>query len=124
MRKWFTLVAVICVFALTGSVYAQFTATWPLDATAAKVPTVTGAQATSVAASQMVPGTNFASGTHNSDGFQCAYTTTWPTVPTDGLNIDFPLSPDASSHMTVTGLTMTVKINLRCHRFPCSRRSQ
>ncbi len=111
MRKWFTLVAVICVFALTGSVYAQFTATWPLDATAAKVPTVTGAQATSVAASQMVPGTNFASGTHNSDGFQCAYTTTWPTVPTDGLNIDFPLSPDASSHMTVTGLTMTVKIS-------------
>lgn len=111
MRKWFTLVAVICTCALTGSAYAQFTATWPLDATAAKVPTITGAQASNVAASQMIPGTKFSSGTHNSDGFSCAYTTTWPTTPTDGLNLDFPLSPDASSNMTVTGLTMTVKIS-------------
>jgi hypothetical protein len=109
MKKWFTLVVVVCTFALTGSVYAQFTATWAL--TSDNTVAVTGTQASSVSAAQIIPGSKFSSGTHNSDGFSCSYTTTWPTTPTDGLNIDFPLSPDASSNMTVTGLTMTVKIS-------------
>ena len=89
--------------------YAQYTATWAL--TADKTVAVAGAQAANVAASQMIPGTSFSSGVHSTDGFSCTYTTNWPTTATDGMNLDFPLSPDAESNLTVTGLTLTIKVS-------------
>ena len=110
MKKWYSLFLVSMVsFLFSSNIYAQYTATWAL--TSAKTVAVTGAQAAYVVAAQMVPGSTFTSGTHNSDGFSCKSTAAWPTTATDGMNLDFPLSPDGGSNMTVTGLTMGVKIS-------------
>ncbi|MES2431647.1 MAG: gliding motility-associated C-terminal domain-containing protein [Bacteroidota bacterium] len=109
--KFLSIPVVLLALTLTSglSVKAQFTATWPLLAASQKTPTVTDVQASSVIAGDMIPGTNFASGTHNTDGFKCQLTTVWPTVPTDGDNLDFPLSPAAGFDMTITGLTLVAK---------------
>lgn len=108
MRK---LIPVFCYFCLTllltSNTYAQYTATWAL--TSDKTVAVTGAQASNVLASAMVPGTTFSAGAHSADGFACTSTSAWPTTATDGMYLDFPLSPDASSNITITGLTLTAK---------------
>ncbi len=101
------LVIVLC----SGYTYAQYTATWALTTAAAKTVVVTGAQAANVVAQQMLPGATFASGTHNSDGFQCASSAAWPTVATDGMHLDFPLSPDGESNLSITGLTIGSKVS-------------
>ena len=106
MKKWVSLTFLVLCLA-TGSVYAQYTATWAL--TSDKSVAVTGTQAANVVALAMVPGTSFSTGTHSTDGFACTSTASWPTTATDGMNLDFPLSPDAASNLTITGLTMTVK---------------
>jgi len=88
---------------------AQYTSTWAL--TANKNFVVSGAQASGVTAGAMVPGTNFPNpGSHNTDGYQCIQTVgNWPDVPTDGYNIDFPLSPAGSVDATITGVTCVAK---------------
>jgi pectate disaccharide-lyase len=110
MRKFLPVICFICVtIFFTSNTYAQYTATWAL--TSDKNVAVTGAQASNVTASAMAPGSTFSSGAHSTDGFACSYTSTWPTTVTDGMNLDFPLSPDAASHLTITGLTMTAKVS-------------
>jgi pectinesterase len=108
MKKWFSLVFLVICLA-TGSICAQYTATWAL--TSDKTVAVTGVQAANVVALAMVPGSVFSAGTHNTDGFACSYTSSWPTAATDGMYLDFPISPDAASNLTVTGLTFPVKIS-------------
>jgi pectinesterase len=110
MRKFVPFFCSIFVsLFFSANTYAQYTATWAL--TADKTVAVTGAQAANVAASQMVPGSAFNSGAASTDGYTCSYTASWPTAATDGLCLDFPLSPDAESNLTVTGLTTGVKIS-------------
>ncbi len=110
MRKFTSVFCYICITLLfTSNTYAQYTATWAL--TSDKTVAVTGAQASNVLASAMVPGTTFSSGAHSTDGFACSYTSNWPTTATEGMSLDFPLSPDAASHLTITGLTLTAKVS-------------
>jgi pectate disaccharide-lyase len=103
------LPALFIAVILTNTSFAQFTATWALVSASGKTVTVTGTQSANVVAASMIPGSTFAAGTHNSDGFKCTNTTTWPTVPTEGMYLDFPLSPDAVSNLIVSGLTLTAK---------------
>ncbi|MBI5726639.1 MAG: right-handed parallel beta-helix repeat-containing protein [Ignavibacteriales bacterium] len=112
MKKLFTSLLILSSFVLYPvCVYAQITATWALTTAAGKTVVVTGAQAANAVAAQMVPGSIFAGGTHNSDGFACVNTASWPTAATDGLHLDFPLSPDGESILTITGLTQVVKLS-------------
>ena len=108
MKKWISLSLLVLCFT-AGNVYAQYTATWAL--TSDKSAAVSGAQAANVVTSAMVPGTAFSSGAHSADGFACSSTAAWPTTVTEGMNLDFPLSPDAVSNITITGLTLGVKIS-------------
>jgi len=102
-----TLIAVVClVFANTA--YSQYTVTWAL--TSNKTQVVAGANAASVITGSMVPGAVFVAGSHNTDGFQCAITSgNWPDVPTDGLHLDFPFSPNGSVDLVLSGVTLTVR---------------
>ncbi len=109
MKRFLSMTFFICVVLFATNTFAQYTATWAL--TTDKSVAVTGAQAASVVASAMVPGSTFSTGTHNTDGFACSYTTNWPTAATEGMHLDFPLSPDPASNLTITGLTMPVKIS-------------
>jgi pectate disaccharide-lyase len=110
MKKTFYFFPSLILFLLlTNNSFAQYTATWTLLSASGNNVTVTGVQAANVSASAMIPGSAFASGTHNSDGFKCTYTTAWPTVPTDGMQLDFPLSPVTGNNLFVTGLTLTAK---------------
>ena len=110
MRKWFSSAFLLTIVVLfTNNTYAQYTATWAL--TSAKTVAVSGTQAANVIALDMVPGSTFSGGTHNTDGFACANTASWPLVATNGMHLDFPLSPNAESNLTVTGLTAGVKIS-------------
>ncbi len=109
MKKIVSVVFFVCMVLFATNTFAQYTATWAL--TSDKTVAVSGAQAASVVASAMVPGSTFSTGTHNTDGFACSYTTNWPTAATDGMCLDFPISPDAASNLTVTGLTFPVKIS-------------
>ena len=102
---FFIIMVVLC----TTNIYAQYTATWAL--TSDKTVAVSGTQAANVVALAMVPGSAFSTGAHSTDGFACSYTTSWPTTATDGMCLDFPISPDAASNLTVTGLTFPVKIS-------------
>lgn len=93
---------------------AQFTSTWDLT-TAVPSPyrsaVVAGLQAANVTAGNMVPGDSVAvPGTHNTDGYMCAITSSkWPSNAKDGFHLDFPLSPNGSFDMLISGLTLTVK---------------
>lgn len=109
MKRLLSMTFFISIVLFATNTYAQYTATWAL--TSDKTAAVTGAQAAGVITSAMAPGSSFSSGAHNTDGFACAYTTAWPTVATDGMHLDFPLSPDGESNLTVTGLTCGVKIS-------------
>ncbi len=88
---------------------AQFTSTWVL--TSDKTSALSGAQAANVSAGDMIPGTGFENpGSHNTDGYRCQITTgPWVSTPTDGFNVDFPLSPNGGYDLTINGLTLTAK---------------
>lgn len=110
MKKNRLALAALCVFLcclFTLCTQAQYVATWALTPTPLKTVTVTGTQASSVSAASMVPGTDFENpGNHNNDGYRCQQSLgNWPTVPTDGLNIDFPLSPVTNTDLTITSIT-------------------
>jgi|GEM_PF-953340 len=107
-KLFFILAAVLL---LSASVKAQFTATWDLTATPQKTGVSGGVQATAVTVADMIPGTNFPNpGSHNTDGYRCQIPSgNWPTVATNGYNIDFPLSANGSYDLGLTGLTFTVK---------------
>lgn len=86
----------------------QYVARWDLRSN--KTAVVQGAQASGVTAGNMIPGTAFPNpGSHNTQGYQAVQTLgNWPTAPTDGLNIDFPLSPNGGVDVTITSITDTV----------------
>jgi gliding motility-associated-like protein len=90
---------------------AQFTATWGLTSTTNKTSVTGGIDAGSVSAGLMAPGTSFPiPGSHNTDGYRCQIASgNWPTVATDGFNIDFPLSANGSYNLNLSGLTFTAK---------------
>jgi pectate disaccharide-lyase len=102
-------IVLVLSFLITNTAFPQYTATWSLLSASGKNVTVSGVQSANVVASQMVPGSTFAAGTHNSDGFKCTSTSAWPTVPTEGMHLDFPLSPGIGFNLFVTGLTLTAK---------------
>ncbi len=102
-----TLIAVVC-FLFANTIYGQYTITWAL--TSNKNQVTTGADAASVITGSMVPGSVFAAGSHNTDGFQCSISSgNWPDVPTDGLHIDFPLSPNGNVDVVLSGVTLTAR---------------
>jgi gliding motility-associated-like protein len=88
---------------------AQLTSGWVL--TTDKTVVVAGAQAANVTAGDMLPGSAFvANGAHNTDGFKCKIDAgNWPTIPTDGFHLDFPLGPNAGWNLNITGLTLTAR---------------
>ncbi len=88
---------------------AQFSATWAL--TSNKNVVTAGTQVANITAGSMEPGTDFPNpGSHNTDGYQCVQTIgNWPNVPTDGLNIDFPLSPAGGADILINGLTLVAR---------------
>jgi hypothetical protein len=90
------------------TVFSQFTATWALTSDASSL--VTSTPASSVVAANMIPGASFTSnGGYSSTGYKCQPTTAWPTIVTDGLQLDFPLSPATAYDATITGCTFTAK---------------
>src|SRR4051812_30889822 len=109
MKKVFTPVFLFVAVLMHYTSSAQYVATWAL--TSNKTAAVTGAQAASVTAGNMIPGNDFPTpGSHNTDGYQAIQTLgDWPTVPTDGLNMDFPLSPNGPVDLTITSVTATSK---------------
>ncbi|MES2849437.1 MAG: hypothetical protein V4685_10305 [Bacteroidota bacterium] len=105
----------ICLVIIVGllsviNTKAQFTTTWALTANK-NVTAITGAQAANVNAGTMVPGVNFPNpGSHNTDGYRCQIASgSWPSVETDGNNIDFPFSPAAGFDLTITSISFAAK---------------
>jgi hypothetical protein len=99
---------------LTGSllclsIKAQFTATWALNATTNKTATLTGAQSANVIVGDMIPGASVSGGTHNTDGYACKSTTSWPTIPINGFNLDFPISPNGNNIINLSSFRCKVK---------------
>src|SRR5882724_9584263 len=88
----------------------SLTATWALSAATTSTASVAGAGASSVTASNMVPGSTFNSGAFNTDGYKCSSTVNWPTVATTGYQLDFPLSPKTGFNLSVSALSFTIKI--------------
>ncbi|MFT3681463.1 MAG: gliding motility-associated C-terminal domain-containing protein [Ferruginibacter sp.] len=98
--KALLLIITLAAFTVHKS-HAQFTATWAL--TSDKSVVVTGADAADMQVGDMFT----ANGSHNNDGFQCKIQTSpWPSTPTDGYHVDFPLSPSAGTDLTITSLTI------------------
>ena len=107
IKPLFLLSVIFSLF--SGKTNAQYTSTWVL--TSDKTFVVAGVQAANVTAGNMVPGTVFETpGAHNTDGYRCLIPTSpWPILPTDGYNIDFPISPNGPNDLTISGLTFTAK---------------
>ena len=104
--KVFSVIAFALLFSIKGA--GQFTATWALTSNASSA--VTGTSSASIITADMVPGANFtANGGYSSSGYKCQPAAAWPTVVTDGLQLDFPLSPTNSYDATITGCTFTAK---------------
>jgi gliding motility-associated-like protein len=109
-KKFFIIAILGLLFSVNAS--SQFVASWALTSNK-DVTSVTDVQAANVTAGTMIPGTNFPNpGSHNTDGYRCAITAgTWPTVATDGDNIDFPLSPASGFDLTISSITFTAKMS-------------
>lgn len=103
------LLLLLAIMGVQSLVKAQYSASWAL--TSNKNVVTAGTQVATITSGSMVPGTDFPNpGSHNTDGYQCIQTIgNWPAVPTDGLNIDFPLSPVGNADITLTGLTLTAR---------------
>jgi len=88
---------------------AQFTATWALTSNSSV--SVSGAQSSNITVGSMSPGTNFSpNGSFSANGYLCKQTLgNWPTIPDDNDVLDFPISPNGSVNLTVTGITLTAK---------------
>lgn len=109
MKSFVLMMIIVIGTGLSTSIHAQFSSTWVL--TSDKTSVVAGTQASTVIAGDMVPGVNFENpGSHNIDGYRCQIATgPWISTPTDGFNIDFPLSPNGAYDLTINGLTLTAK---------------
>jgi len=86
--------------------FSQFSATWAFTAnnTGAK----TGAQSADVNINDAAIGSVFTANVgYSSNGVKCQPSSEWPIVPTDGWNIDFPLSPNGAVDITINGLSFT-----------------
>jgi len=106
---FFFAIITICFFS-TSIAKGQYNCTWALNATTLKTPNLTGIQAPNVVAGDMLPGINFPNpGTHNTDGYACTVTVNWPTAPTDGFNIDFPISPVGNNILVISSFNFKVK---------------
>ena len=93
-----------------STVKGQYNCTWVLNATTLKTPNLTGTQTPNVVAGDMFPGFNFPNpGTHNTDGYACTVGVNWPTAPTDGFNIDFPISPVGNNILVISSFNFKVK---------------
>jgi gliding motility-associated-like protein len=102
-----TLIAVVCLL-FANAVYSQYTITWAL--TTDKTQVKTGADAAFVTTGSMVPGATFGAANHNTDGYLCSISTgSWPDVPTDGMHMDFPLSPNGNVDVLLSSITLTAK---------------
>jgi gliding motility-associated-like protein len=87
----------------------QINATWSLITN--KTSVITGVQSANAISNDMIEGATFApNGAHNTDGFRCRISAgNWPTVATDGMHVDFPLSPQVGWDLQITGLTLTAR---------------
>jgi gliding motility-associated-like protein len=103
-----TLIAIVC-FLFANAAYSQYTLTWTLLSNK-NLTTATGADAPLVTSGTMVPGATFGVGSHNTDGYLCAIASgNWPDVPTDGMHIDFPFSPNGNVDVLLSTVTLTAK---------------
>ena len=103
------LIFVLGLFSITG-IKAQYNATWALSTSTTNTGALTGTAPIHVTIGNMVPGTVVTGGAYNSDGYKSSISSgSWPTVPTDGYNLDFPISPTSGFDLSVTGVTFTAK---------------
>ena len=90
--------------------FCQFTATW--DFTVNNTGVKAGTQQANINIGNAIIGSAFTSNVgYSSNGVKCQPTsgTDWPIVPTDGWQIDFPISPNAAVDATLTGLTFVAR---------------
>jgi len=99
------IVALLFASLFSTQSFSQFTATWAFTSNNAGVKT--GAQQTDININDAIIGSVFSSAGYSSNGVKCQPSSEWPIVPTDGWNIDFPLSPNGAVDITLTGLSFT-----------------
>lgn len=102
------LLAVFSTILFSSTVFSQFSATWALTSNATSA--TSGAAAATITTADMIAGSAFTSnGGYSSNGYKCQPTVVWPTAITAGYQIDFPLSPNGSYDLTLTGCTFTAR---------------
>jgi gliding motility-associated-like protein len=103
-----TFIAIVCLL-FANVAYSQYTLTWTLLSNK-NLTTATGADASFVTSGAMVPGAVFGPASHNTDGYLCSIPSgNWPDVPTDGLHMDFPFSPNGNVDLLLSTITLTAK---------------
>ena len=104
------VVAFLVASLFSVNCYAQFTATWAFtsNVTGGKA----GVQLSDITIADAVVGSGFTSNvSYGSNGVKCQPSsgTNWPTVATDGFNIDFPFAPNGAVDATLLGLTFAAR---------------
>ncbi len=99
------IVAFLFASLFSLNAFSQFTATWAFTSNNTGVKT--GAQLTDVNIADAVIGSIFTSAGYSSNGVKCQPSSEWPVVPTDGWNIDFPISPNGAVDITLNSLSFT-----------------
>lgn len=101
------IVAILFASLFSIKSFSQFTATWAFTSNNTGVKA--GAQQTDINISDAIIGSVFSSAGYSSNGVKCQPSSEWPIVPTDGWNIDFPISPNGAVDVTLTGLTFAAR---------------
>lgn len=108
-KKIFATVLVAALFSVKS--FSQFTATWAF--TSNNTGSKAGVNLADISISDAIPGAAFTSnlGYSTGNGIKCQPTSgnDWPTTPTDGWHIDFPISPVGSMDATLLGLTFAAR---------------
>ncbi len=90
--------------------FSQFTATWAFSTTTTNAGVLAGVQQANVVIGTASLGNALSAATYSGSGIKCQPPTLdWPTIATDGWNIDFPISPNGNVDLTLIGLTFIAK---------------
>jgi IgGFc binding protein/CHU_C Type IX secretion signal domain/PKD domain len=107
-KKMITTLAVVALFSIKS--FSQFTATWAFTSSTTTTGVKAGTQQANITIGNAIVGSAFNTPTYSGSGIKCQPPSAdWPTVATDGWNIDFPISPVVGQDATLVGLTFTAK---------------
>lgn len=101
------LVAILLVGLFSAQSFSQFTATWAFTANNTGVKA--GTQQADVSIADASIGVAFPSPGYSSNGVKCQPSVEWVTAATNDWHIDFPISPNGSVDITLSGLTFIGK---------------